>query len=175
MKLLSLDRLTDDGGWRLSETRQAVLAGPVAALGSEAWHVELAWVDDTEMRTLNARYRDQDKVTDVLSFSNLVATGTGEPALSGGVGGAPADIWWDLGEDPDAGAAGEIVIAPRYVECCCRENGRDFDDELALLVVHGVLHVLGWDHATEAETRAMRLTERDALAVCGLRHPMFKG
>ena len=79
-----------------------------------------------------------------------------------------------MGTDPEAGAAGEIVIAPRFVERRCLENGHDFDDELALLVVHGVLHVLGWDHATEAEARAMRLVERDALTVCGMRHPMFK-
>ncbi len=172
MKLLTIDRLVDDRGWRPSPSRMEILAAPVVSLGRADWYAELVWVEDAEMRLLNERYRGQDKVTDVLSFSNLVVAGAGKPALSGGKSGACADLWWDTGEEPEARAAGEIVIAPRFVERTCQEAGNDFSEELSLLVVHGVLHVLGWDHVTEAETEAMHKVESNVLAACGLPHPI---
>jgi probable rRNA maturation factor len=59
---------------------------------------------------------------------------------------------------------GDIVICPSVAAANAPEHAGTLDDELALLVVHGVLHVLGHDHAEPDEARAMRALEADLLA-----------
>jgi len=144
------------------------LAGPA---GREEWEVGLAWIEDEAMADLNLRYRDVAGITDVLSFSYLEEAGEGEPDLAGGDRGARGDLW--AGSDFVPGELiGEIVIAPRFVENRCRENGWPVRDEFALLVVHGLLHVMGWDHAEPEETAAMREHEVVWLAREGVVHPL---
>jgi probable rRNA maturation factor len=92
---------------------------------------------DEELRLLNKTYAAEDHVTDVLSFE--------------GVGNHVGDI---------------AVSWPRVV-AQAEQNGHSQSDELSVLLVHGVLHLLGWDHVTAAETDEMwRLTY---IAVRGLR------
>lgn len=173
MRLLSLDRLGAGATWRPSPDELAVFEAVVAPLGRDGWHAELAWVGDAVIRDLNARFRGCDETTDVLSFPNLVDAGPGAPILAAGEGGARTDLWWEMGADPEAGAAGEIVIAPGFVARRCAERSWDFADELPLLVVHGSLHVLGWTHDGAADAAAMREAERVALDRCGRRHPLL--
>lgn len=173
MRLLPVERLAVESGWRPEGSTMAELSGLVAPLGWPDWRVELVWVDDEEMSSLNGRWRGSEGLTDVLSFSNLSVRGDGKPALPAGAGGAATDLWRDDDQPPADAPVGEIVIAPRYVRRRCAERGWDFAGELALLVVHGVLHVLGWTHDTPAAAAAMRELERGILARGGRRHPLL--
>ena len=58
---------------------------------------------------------------------------------------------------------GDIVICPAVAARNAVEHECPFDDEIALLVVHGVLHLLGWDHAVDAEAERMEARERELL------------
>ncbi len=131
------------------------------------------------MADLNARYLGGDGVTDVLSFSYLEAAAreSGGDGLAAGQSGAARALW--LPEDAgDAAAgeaplAGEIVLAPRFIAARCRRENWDPRLEWAMLVVHGALHILGWDHADAAARREMRALEAAALAREGLAHPLL--
>lgn len=96
------------------------------------WELAVRISGDRELRRLNRRHLAEDHATDVLSF--------------------PAG-------DPGDAHLGDIVVSWPAVRRQAAEFGHDEDSELSLLVVHGFLHILGWDHATDAEEREMnRLT-----------------
>jgi len=141
-----------------------------AGVGREAWTVEVAWVPDAVIADLNGRYRGRHEVTDVLSFSELAPEGEGTPDLPAGAGRAAVDLWFPGGDRDDQ--AGSLVLAPRFVERRCRERGWDIAAELRLLVAHGLLHVVGWEHDTPARRRAMRRVEEALLAGIGWPHPL---
>lgn len=109
--------------------------------------VELSVVvtSDAEIRELNWRYRHVDRPTDVLSFSQLEGP-AGFPTPPG----APRSL-------------GDIVISYDRVRVQAREYGHSERRELAYLAVHGLLHLLGYDHGTEEERRRMRVAEESAL------------
>src|SRR5579859_638173 len=94
--------------------------------------------DDSELRRLNRDFSAHDAVTDVLSFQ---------------------------GED---GHLGDLAISWPAVERQAKTHGHAVDTELALLCVHGFLHLLGWDHATAAQRREMTRITVAALAESGL-------
>lgn len=155
----------------------ATLAALAAGLGPQDWRVEVVLVDDEAMAGLNLAYRGVEGPTDVLSFSYLAVEGEGEPGAVAGARGARLDLWAD--EDGDgAGAvplAGEVVLAPGFITRRCAGRGWAPDHEMALLVVHGCLHILGWEHEDEADRRAMQAVEAEALRGCGLPHPLAGG
>lgn len=96
--------------------------------------VELIITDDATMRELNAEYREKDSITDVLSF--------------------PMDAPFTEQSVFDM-PLGSIVIAASFVEIKAKEHGHTIQDELSLLFIHGMLHLLGYDHETdEGEMRA---------------------
>ena len=70
---------------------------------------------------------------------------------------------------------GDIVICPKVAFEQCGDHAGNEDDELALLTVHGVLHILGWDHDTPERTEAMRARERHHLATHHWRGPVPAG
>lgn len=110
-----------------------------AALRAEgcAGELTLTFVDPDEMAELNAEHLDTQGPTDVLSF--------------------PLDPY---GVDaPGPSLIGDIVICPAVAAAAARGHAGNLDDELALLTVHGVLHVSGHDHADPEETAAMRARE----------------
>lgn len=86
----------------------------------------------------------------------------------GGTG--PTDVLaFPIDEAPPAGAVaprliGDVVVCPAVARANAEARGRAVDDELALLVVHGALHLVGWDHATPEETEAMQARERHHLS-----------
>ena len=157
----------------------ALLAELAALLGPPDWRVDLVLVDDGAMTELNRGYRDADGPTDVLSFSSLLdGSPDGRAAgIRAGERGARHDLWLDpqeAGAGPDP-LAGEVVLAPRFIADRCREQGWAPDQEMALLVVHGCLHILGWEHDEPADRRAMMELETTVLRGCGLPHPLAKG
>lgn len=100
---------------------------------------------DEEIRRLNATYRDTDEVTDVLSFPQMENAG-------------------DFVVPPDGVLhLGDIVISLPQAQRQAAEYGHSGLQELAQLAVHGALHLLGYDHADEAEAQAMQAKERAAL------------
>ena len=103
-------------------------------------------VDDEESQTLNASYRGIDKPTNVLSF--------------------PADV--DL---PDANVLGDVVICAPLVEFEAAEQNKHLADHYAHMVVHGVLHLMGYDHESEGEAEQMEQLEITILGELGIADP----
>lgn len=140
-------------------------------VGLPDWTVEFVLVDDHEMQELNRRFRNKDAVTDVLSFPELLATGDGPAHLPAACGEAFCDLWRDPLDGPGA-VVGEIVMAPGFIEDRCQVSGWDPASEFLLLMVHGLLHLVGWDHPDGPSMQAMRERETGLLARRGLLHPM---
>lgn len=123
-----------------------------AAAGSGApAEVAVVLADDAQIRVLNREWAGKDKATDVLSF--------------------PADDD-DMGYD-GAGerTLGDIVLAFETVERDAGEAGIPLSDHASHLVIHGMLHLLGYDHAMDDEAAAMERLETEILAGLGLHDP----
>ncbi len=120
--------------------------------------VSLLFVDAATITELNERFLGHDGPTDVLSFplEDEPLTGGRQPD-SGGTGpGEPV-------EDAPPDLLGDVVVCPSVATENAARDGVTYDDELALLVVHGTLHLLGWDHEEEAEATKMEARERELL------------
>jgi probable rRNA maturation factor len=102
--------------------------------------VSVLFADDAFVRDLNARWRGQDKPTNVLSF----------PAA------APA---MPVSPIPGPRPLGDIVLAYETVAREAREAGKTFEHHAAHLLVHGFLHLLGYDHETDADATVMEARE----------------
>jgi probable rRNA maturation factor len=112
--------------------------------GLEGSEVSLSIVDDREMHELNLRYRGVDRTTDVLSFP-LEEERPKEPCLLGDI----------------------IVSAPRAQQQA-QEYGHSLLREMSFLVVHGTLHLLGYDHMTPAEDAEMQRLQEEVLSSLGI-------
>jgi probable rRNA maturation factor len=123
-------------------TAAAGTALRAAGFGDEA-EVSLVFVDDDYIHELNLRYRGVDSPTDVLSFAML----EGEPVVSGG-----KDI-----------ILGDVVISLQAVERQAKNYGHSFLLEAAYLTIHGVLHLLGYDHLEEDKRKIMRRKEEEIM------------
>ena len=121
--------------------------------------LSLLFVDESTITGLNERFMDADGPTDVLAFP---IDDPGTPGRWPDAGTAGPDR-----EEPEPGdlplLLGDVVVCPAVAARQAPEHAGSFDDEIALLVVHGVLHVLGHDHAEPAEAAAMQERERDLL------------
>ena len=115
--------------------------------------VTIRAVSDEEISELKREWLGVDAATDVLSF--------------------PIDPQ-SPGRAPEADPAGppvmlgDVVIAPDFIARQATEHGVSETDELSLMVVHGVLHLMGWDHETDDDAEAMEQRERDILASVGV-------
>lgn len=137
------DEPVDAARWQ--HLAELVLSGEGVAGPAE---LTVAFVDEATMAELNATHMGETGPTDVLSFP------------------------LDAAPDPAAGAGsprllGDVVICPSVARRHAVAPG-GYDAELALLVVHGVLHVLGMDHADAEEAAAMVARERHHLSVIGV-------
>ena len=110
----------------------------LAALGSARAELSILLVDDAAISELNHRYRGRSRPTDVLAFSLLE--------------GAHADRRGAL--------LGDVVIGIETAARQARARRRTLDDEVARLLLHGALHLVGYDHLRSAEARLMRAQER---------------
>jgi probable rRNA maturation factor len=143
--------------WRTARVTDAMLAraaraGVAAAAPARpgTCEVSILLTDDAEMRALNRTWRGKDAATNVLSFpaSNTLACDSSEPRLLGDVA---------LGYETTVKEA--------------QAMGTALSDHVAHLVVHGVLHLLGFDHMEEGEAEKMETLERRALASLGIADP----
>lgn len=122
--------------------------------------VEFVFVDGEEIRRLNREMRSVDKVTDVLSFPSL--DGIKGQAIRG------ADYPYEIDEE------GRLMLGS-VVVCCDRareqaeEYGHSYERELHYLLVHGIMHCLGYDHMTDEEQAEMREQEEKILGKLGIR------
>jgi probable rRNA maturation factor len=128
--------------WIASCRRFCKLA--LARLGLKNREVSVLLCSDEIIRDLNARYRQQDRPTDVLSFSQT--EGDGFPAIGG----------------PEAVPIGDIAISLDSLAANSRLFGVSRDEELKRLLVHGLLHLAGRDHAGIGPDEPM-LIEQEAL------------
>lgn len=112
--------------------------------------VGVVFADDAYIRELNRDYRGIDAATDVLSF----ALDEGEePAVQGG---------------PAEALLGDIVISLETAERQAAEFGHGLEREMAYLTVHGMLHLVGYDHEEESAKAEMRRQEEKILAALGI-------
>ncbi|MCA8890604.1 MAG: rRNA maturation RNase YbeY [Hyphomonas sp.] len=145
--MIELELLIEDAGWEDLPGLEALCQRALAA-GAEVEQAEglvsLLLSDDEELLHLNARFRDKDKTTDVLSFP---AHRMDRPLLG--------DIAVALGVASRDAAARNIPLA----------------DHLTHLLIHGYLHLLGHDHEVPEEAAAMEALEIKALASLGISNP----
>ena len=129
----------------------AVLAAEAEALAGPP-EVSVLLTDDAHVRELNRIWRDKDKATNVLSFpaldDDLPPAPPGEPVL-----------------------LGDVVLAFETVEREAREEDKPLRDHVAHLLVHGTLHLLGYDHEDPAQAEAMERREAGILAGLGVPDP----
>lgn len=118
----------------------------------ESTEVAILLVSEQEIAGYNQRFLDRDGPTDVLAFPV-------ETLLPGVVP--------DLDPQGPPLIAGDVIIAPAYVSRQAEVHEVSRGDEMALMVVHGILHLLGYDHETDEEAVHMEQRERDLLAKVG--------
>jgi probable rRNA maturation factor len=136
----------------LEQERVAERFGPTAEMS-------LLFVDEATIAELNERFLGAHGPTDVLAFpldEDLPPSGR-QPDQGGRGPGAPSEA----GDPPVL--LGDVVVCPTVARRQAGEHGVSFDDELALLVVHGVLHLLDYDHAETEEATVMRRREQELL------------
>ncbi|MBN8528621.1 MAG: rRNA maturation RNase YbeY [Caulobacterales bacterium] len=136
----------EDEAWTAAaaDAEARVVAAAQAALAGLNGEVVVLLTDDATVQDLNARFRDKDRPTNVLSFP---APETARPHL------------------------GDLVLARGVCVVEAAEQGKTVGDHLSHLVVHGVLHLLGHDHEDETEAEAMETRERAILATLGVTDP----
>jgi len=136
----------------------AIARTPHGELLSSDAAVEVSFrlTSDDDVRTLNAQYRHKDKATNVLSFPMV-----------------QSDLIETVTQNSDDGEVllGDIVLAHGVCVAEAGERGISVEDHAAHLMVHGVLHLLGYDHMGDEEAEAMEAIERDALASLGIADP----
>ena len=107
--------------------------------------VAILFVDEAAMEQLHVQWMDEPGPTDVLSFPmDELRPGTEE-------------------EPSPAGLLGDVVLCPQVAQVQAETAGHSLMDELRLLTTHGILHLLGFDHAEPAEEREMFAIQRDIL------------
>ncbi len=118
-------------------------------VSGQASELSLVFTDDAAIRVLNREWRRQDKATNVLSFPAFeMAPGKSLPPM-----------------------LGDIIIAFETVSAEAALEGKPFAHHLAHLVVHGLLHLLGYDHENDADANEMEDLERKVLARLAIPDP----
>ncbi|ANG98214.1 MULTISPECIES: rRNA maturation RNase YbeY [Brucella] len=152
---IQIDIMIEAGNW----PDETVLEGLVKRSVEAAWdnlrlkpaesELSLVFTDDASIRKINAEWRNKDKPTNVLSF----------PAYPVKAGEQPGPM------------LGDIIVARETVEREALEEGKPLDNHLSHLVVHGFLHLLGYDHETEEEAEEMERREREILHALAIPDP----
>ncbi|TWG92405.1 putative rRNA maturation factor [Mesorhizobium sp. J18] len=153
---VSVDCMIEAGDWPEPEGLYALAGRAIHAAAREAGaalpegaEVSIVFTDDAHIRGLNAEWRGKDKPTNVLSFP-------AGPTLPGSV------------QPP---ILGDIVLARETILREAQEQAKPVEDHLSHLVVHGFLHLLGYDHETDDEAEAMEALERQILQGLAIADP----
>jgi probable rRNA maturation factor len=113
------------------------------AIGKPQSSATVAFVSDTKIRELNRRFRGIDSATDVLSFPDAVAE-----------------------RQRQGQNLGDIAVSVERAELQAKENGLRFDEEISQLILHGLLHLCGYDHETDnGEMNRLELRLRKKLGI----------
>ena len=118
--------------------------------GGSTGEVSVTLTDDAYIQTLNQQYRQMDRPTDVLSFALNEGI---EPEIAGG---------------PDINVLGDIVLSVERAKAQAAEYGHSLRREIAFLTVHGMLHLLGYDHIEEAERQKMEQEQKTVMEALGI-------
>jgi len=143
---------------RLPEVEEICAAAARAALagcGLAEGELAIALSDDASVRSLNRDWRGQDKPTNVLSFPQSL----------------PAAVSRSGRDEGPPRLLGDVVLAFETVAREAAEQGKTLPDHLRHLVVHGVLHLVGYDHEGEADAERMERLEAAVLARLGVADP----
>lgn len=132
-----------------SELKEKINDGAEACLKEEGLtkekiEISISFVNDKEIKHLNAQYRDKDTVTDVLSFPQFEAI---------------EDINWDV----SLICLGDVVISLDRAADQASKYGHSTEREIVYLVVHSVFHLLGYDHMNEEDKEIMRKKEEKVM------------
>ena len=151
---VDIDIFVEAGAWpaeaELTRLVERAVAAAFAETGaSGASELSIVFSDDANIRTLNAGWRGKDKATNVLSF----------PAFPFPKGGKLPPM------------LGDIVLASETVTREAALEEKPFENHITHLVIHGLLHLLGYDHETDAEAEEMEAIERAALARLAIPDP----
>jgi probable rRNA maturation factor len=155
VRSVDIDILIEAGDWPSESDLEAMARRTIAAVFTEAGigagttEFSLVFTNDVRIRALNAGWRDKDKPTNVLSF----------PAFQ-----------------PKRGASlppmlGDVILARETISREAALEEKPFEHHLTHLIVHGLLHLLGYDHETETEAEEMEMVERRALARLAIPDP----
>ena len=123
-------------------TKAAKKSLQVEQFGKSA-EISIVLTDDEHIQELNREYREADRPTDVLAFSQLEGEGAEVPG--------------------ERVALGDVVVSVDTAERQAADQGHALEDELDLLIIHGVLHLLGHDDETDADAADMRRREKRVL------------
>ncbi|MCJ8138773.1 rRNA maturation RNase YbeY [Falsirhodobacter halotolerans] len=159
-----VDTVIEDDRWEafgLPALATRAAEATFATLGVHGVTLALMGCDDAEIARLNGEFRDKAKPTNVLSWPS-------EDRAAGEPGGLP-----DLsgGDDDDPDELGDIAIAWDTCMAEAEAQGKSPQDHVTHLVVHGILHLLGYDHETDADAELMEGTETRILATLHIKDP----
>lgn len=156
MKALTVDILRDHDGWenegRLREIAETAIGAATSEAGldwAEGAELSLLFTGDARMTEINGEWRGKPRPTNVLSFPGSEI----EPGTRAGV------------------IIGDLVFALETVAREAGEQNKPFDHHLLHLMIHGFLHLFGYDHEDEEEARRMEALETAALARLGIGDP----
>ena len=117
----------------------------LTSLDCNEHEISILFIGDQRIRDLNQQFRDIDRPTDVLSFPQI-----SEDEL----------------EAPGALVLGDVAISLETARCQSEEHGLSFEEELTLLLIHGILHLLGYDHeVSDQEEDRMRNKTRELFSL----------
>ncbi|MFC7052390.1 rRNA maturation RNase YbeY [Hansschlegelia quercus] len=152
---VALETVRDSKLWDALPDAEALVEAAVGAVFAEAGLVclpdaelSVTLADDIRVRSLNSEWRAKDKPTNVLTF----------PAV-------------EPDETAEARMLGDVIIAFETVDREARQEGKALPDHVSHLVVHGVLHLFGYDHLDDEEAEEMEAIETRALARLGIADP----
>ena len=151
---VAVDVVVDADGWPPEEDLVALVEAAVAAAAARAdvgdgdAELVVAFSDDARVRELNRDFRGKDSATNVLSFP------------------APAGV-----SGPGPRLLGDVVLARETVVAEAAAEGRPVENHVRHLVVHGFLHLVGYDHETDQEAERMERLETEVLALLGVPDP----
>ena len=162
---IEIDLVLDDPAWLVDLPGAEALASRAATAALEfacpgpALAMALVLSNDARLRALNGAWRGIDKATNVLSFPAQDLEPGQTPVLDAGL---PAGMAIELGD---------VIVAHGVMVDEARAAARPLGDHLCHLVVHGALHLLGYDHEAECEAETMESMERNILAGLGIPDP----
>lgn len=148
---LHVDLIEDDGGWSCLRDAETVIERAAHAVArrmgkrSPTGVVSIALSSDAHVAALNEQYRGKAKPTNVLSFPS--------------------------GSNAPSGQLGDIILARETVAREAAEQGIPLAHHVQHLVVHGILHLLGYDHMTDADAEQMEAIEISILSNLGIANP----